>query len=59
MDCEALEDFESPEYGKIGRGDTLALDASSARDWCVAGLVREAKKKVALLRGVKEAADEQ
>lgn len=40
-DYTALEDFETPDYGVITKGDTIALPDATAALWLKAGLVEE------------------
>lgn len=45
MEYEALENFDSPICGAVSRGQILTVDPDTARAWCLAGLIREIKKK--------------
>lgn len=42
---EAIENFESPEYGAVTKGRILTLDSTTARPWCSVGLIRESRTK--------------
>ena len=59
MFYEALEDFESPEYGTIIKGQMIDnLSGVTAKDWCLRKMIKETKSKTAPLKGDKGGVDE-